>query len=442
MHANDQARISEGKNPARSAAKAPARGGAMPAGFPALQSTAGNAAVVQMLRAAGHSWAQEQHRHGAGCGHRQTEHAAQSALQRSAVHDVLRSGGRPLDEVTRTDMESRLGADFSDVRIHNDSAAKASAAEVGARAYTSGNHVVIGNGGGDDHTLAHELTHVIQQRQGPVAGTDNGSGLKVSDPSDRFEREAEANATRAMRGEGATGGTVQRAAGATPNSRSTVVSEASVQRVKSALFAAKPESGRIRSNNEEDPDREYPIGSVAVADTHSTQGEHVFNAVNALALEMAAVLETHFNTNRPEDMGPELATSVTDSIEALRAQARALGLSRDNHQYRAAPAGMGNPANATSYSQYVQQVRRAVGQATGGTNPVLGWSMLVDLSRQVLDRAVDQTARSAQARTLGQGFTTWFDTTSTHMENTFTALLTAVSTVRTAIASSRSTTTG
>jgi hypothetical protein len=51
---------------------------------------------------------------------------------------------------------------------------------------------VIGDGGADRHTLAHELTHVIQQRQGPVAGADNGAGLKVSDPSDRFEREAEA----------------------------------------------------------------------------------------------------------------------------------------------------------------------------------------------------------------------------------------------------------
>ncbi len=97
-------------------------------------------------------------------------------------------------------MENRLGADFSDVRIHDDTAARASAAEVGARAYTSGNHVVIGQGGGDRHTLAHELTHVIQQRRGPVAGTDHGDGLRVSDPDDRFEREAEASATRAMSG--------------------------------------------------------------------------------------------------------------------------------------------------------------------------------------------------------------------------------------------------
>ncbi|MFM9451899.1 eCIS core domain-containing protein [Streptomyces europaeiscabiei] len=166
-------------------------------GLLALQGTTGNAAVVQLLRRAGHSWAQEEHRHSADCGH---QSPAEPTVQRSAVHDVLRAPGQPLDSATRTDMEARLDADFSDVRIHNDSVARASAAEVGARAYTSGSHVVIGDGGADKHTLAHELTHVIQQRQGPVAGTDNGGGLKVSDPSDRFEQAAEANAHRVMSG--------------------------------------------------------------------------------------------------------------------------------------------------------------------------------------------------------------------------------------------------
>ncbi|MEU9160364.1 DUF4157 domain-containing protein [Streptomyces sp. NPDC048424] len=200
----------------RSAAS-PQRAATPPVGLMGLQAGAGNAAVVQMLRRADPSRNREQHQHTDGCGHQQT---GQPAVQRSAVHDVLRTPGRPMDNATRTDMEARLGADFSDVRIHNDSAAKASAAEVGARAYTSGSHVVIGDGGHDKHTLAHELTHVIQQRQGPVAGTDNGTGLKVSDPSDRFEREAEANARRVMAGGSHAAPDVQRRTAPSPASGS------------------------------------------------------------------------------------------------------------------------------------------------------------------------------------------------------------------------------
>ncbi|MFE4537999.1 DUF4157 domain-containing protein [Streptomyces scopuliridis] len=149
----------------------------------ALQRTVGNTAVARML---------EEQRDGT--------RADEQPVQRSAVHGVLRSTGRRLDGPLRAEMEARLGTDFSDVRVHADTEARRSAAEVGARAYTSGSHVVIGQGGGDKHTLAHELTHVIQQRQGAVAGTDNGSGLKISDPSDRFERAAEANARRVMSG--------------------------------------------------------------------------------------------------------------------------------------------------------------------------------------------------------------------------------------------------
>ncbi|MFE9404224.1 aldo/keto reductase [Streptomyces sp. NPDC006530] len=202
MHANEQAQTPRSRTPRRGAATPTAAEGAIPPGLLALQSAAGNAAVVQMLRDSGHAWSQEQHVHTDGCGvrreHGQTE--AVAVQRRSAVHDVLRAPGRPLDDHTRTDMEARLGADFTGVRIHDGPEARASAAEVGARAYTSGDHVVIGDSGADKHTLAHELTHVIQQRQGPVTGTDRGDGLRVSDPSDTFERAAEANARRAMAG--------------------------------------------------------------------------------------------------------------------------------------------------------------------------------------------------------------------------------------------------
>ncbi|WP_416971248.1 DUF4157 domain-containing protein [Streptomyces sp. 4F14] len=162
-------------------AVAPVPGGSLaPEVVGALQRAVGNGVVARMI------------------GRQRGE--AQESVQRSAVHGVLRTPGRPLAEPVRAEMEARLGADFSEVRVHDDVAAQRSATEVGARAYTSGHHVVIGKGGGDPHTLAHELAHVVQQRSGPVAGTDTGSGLRVSDPSDRFEREAERTARRVMSG--------------------------------------------------------------------------------------------------------------------------------------------------------------------------------------------------------------------------------------------------
>jgi hypothetical protein len=46
--------------------------------------------------------------------------------------------------------------------------------------------------------LAHELTHVVQQRQGPVDGTPADGGIRVSDPGDTYERQAEASADAVM----------------------------------------------------------------------------------------------------------------------------------------------------------------------------------------------------------------------------------------------------
>ncbi|MGH3840371.1 MAG: DUF4157 domain-containing protein [Pseudonocardiaceae bacterium] len=125
--------------------------------------------------------------------------------ERSPVLNVVGSGGgAPLDTDTRADMESRLGHDFSDVRVHTDSRAHDSAQAVNAHAYTVGSNVVFQRDKYDTSSmegrtmLAHELTHVVQQRNGPVDGTPAGDGIQVSDPSDRFEREASANADRAM----------------------------------------------------------------------------------------------------------------------------------------------------------------------------------------------------------------------------------------------------
>lgn len=150
-----------------------------------------------------------------------------SVLETSPVHDVISSGGAPLAPAVRADMETSLGQDFSDVRVHTDGTAHQSAKAVNAQAYTVGNNVVFQQGkyqpDSDQgrHMLAHELTHVVQQRSGPVDGTDTGNGVRVSDPGDRFEREAAATADAAMAGPVAS----PAAAGAAP-----VGAGASVQR--------------------------------------------------------------------------------------------------------------------------------------------------------------------------------------------------------------------
>lgn len=85
--------------------------------------------------------------------------------------NLVKSSGEPLDTKTKSFMESRMGHDFSNVRIHNDSWAKQSSDEIDALAYTHGNHVVFGENQYQPGTqtgkelLAHELVHVIQQEK-------------------------------------------------------------------------------------------------------------------------------------------------------------------------------------------------------------------------------------------------------------------------------------
>jgi Domain of unknown function (DUF4157) len=123
------------------------------------------------------------------------------------VREVIGSGGgQPLEPGVRARMEQSLGHDFGDVRVHTDRQAADSAASVQAKAYTAGSNVVFGDGqyapgtADGDRTLAHELTHVVQQRSGPVDGTPVSGGIKVSDPSDRFEQAADAAAEAATSG--------------------------------------------------------------------------------------------------------------------------------------------------------------------------------------------------------------------------------------------------
>ncbi|HVB97647.1 MAG TPA: DUF4157 domain-containing protein [Chloroflexota bacterium] len=87
---------------------------------------------------------------------------------------TLDGSGQPLDRESRRLMESRLGHDFSRVRVHTDQQTAVAAASLGALAFVQGQDIGFAAGQYQPATrrgtliLAHELVHVVQ-RQNSVA---------------------------------------------------------------------------------------------------------------------------------------------------------------------------------------------------------------------------------------------------------------------------------
>jgi hypothetical protein len=110
-----------------------------------------------------------------------------------------RGGGHSLDDGARDKIGGALGDPLSDVRIHTDDKADALASSVSARAFTTGNDVFFKKGeyspgsSGGQELLAHELTHVVQQR-----GASTSGPLQVSQPGDALETEAESAASELL----------------------------------------------------------------------------------------------------------------------------------------------------------------------------------------------------------------------------------------------------
>jgi len=108
----------------------------------------------------------------------------------TSVDRVLAEPGAPLEPGLRRDMEQRFGRDFSQVRVHSDSAAAQSARDVDASAYTVGHDMVFGTNRFAPETskgrrlIAHELTHVVQQsRDGTTVGDHEGGRFAGSLPN-------------------------------------------------------------------------------------------------------------------------------------------------------------------------------------------------------------------------------------------------------------------
>jgi len=100
--------------------------------------------------------------------------------------------GHTLDSDARERLAPRVGDPLTDVRVHTDPTADALARSVSARAFTTGTDVYFAAGeyrpgtSDGDSLLAHELTHVTQQRGAPTSGP-----LTVSEPGEAMETEAD-----------------------------------------------------------------------------------------------------------------------------------------------------------------------------------------------------------------------------------------------------------
>ena len=139
-----------------------------------LQRAIGNQAVQRLL----HANVEESK---SGSGTTTPDHFASRSVDAEQtpappiVQEVLNATGEPLDQATRAIMEPSFGYDFSQVRVHTDAKAAESSRAVNAQAYTVGEHVVFAANRYQHGTtagrslLAHELAHVVQQNNGPVA---------------------------------------------------------------------------------------------------------------------------------------------------------------------------------------------------------------------------------------------------------------------------------
>lgn len=110
------------------------------------------------------------------------------------------TAGQPLPAPLRASMEAALHHDFSSIRIHENARPSA----IGARALARGNHIHFNLGEYRPHTsegrhvLAHELAHVVQQRQGRVRTPLSGGAPVAHDP--RLEAEADRTAASLQTG--------------------------------------------------------------------------------------------------------------------------------------------------------------------------------------------------------------------------------------------------
>jgi hypothetical protein len=110
----------------------------------------------------------------------------------------MRGQGSSLSDSIRSSMEQAFGTSFEDVRVHTGTESSALNQRISARAFTTGNDIFLGQqaSASDYSLMAHELTHVVQQRS-----MSGGGPMSVSPAGDSYEQQADQMASAVVAGQ-------------------------------------------------------------------------------------------------------------------------------------------------------------------------------------------------------------------------------------------------
>lgn len=118
-----------------------------------------------------------------------------------------RGGGSPLEPQLKGKLESAMGADFSQVKVHTGSQSDQLNQSIQAKAFTTGNDVFFKQGEynpssrSGQELIAHELTHVVQQNQGAVQRqTLNANVVQRDDTGDKGQKKEKKKAVKRVSG--------------------------------------------------------------------------------------------------------------------------------------------------------------------------------------------------------------------------------------------------
>jgi len=138
----------------------------------------------------------------------QAKESGASKGSKSSIGSSLqkaRGGGVPLEGKVQSEMESKIGADFSNVRVHTGSNSVQMNKSLKSKAFTNRSDIHFNSGqfnpgsASGKHLLAHELTHVVQQKTVP----DLQRKLKDDKTRNFYEVEADRTADKVVSGSGA-----------------------------------------------------------------------------------------------------------------------------------------------------------------------------------------------------------------------------------------------